>query len=203
MGIRPLATAAIATRCFGYNSTSVAASPPISMAKSSEPRLMAISRGWAAAISSARAKAAGVSISAISLVWPMGMPSAASRRSTSSASRRIWPALSIFGSISVWIAGDTAASMSRTASSIGWLMRTTTSAPLLATLGAAAAINVACRGLFGRWHAVLEIEDYRVRTPRVRSLDELRDVDGHEQQRAQRAIVGDWVIGSLYLIYQW
>jgi hypothetical protein len=84
-----------------------------------------------------RKNAAAVSTIAMNRVVPEAIPRSASTSSTISASSRTCSGLSTLGRANPRTPGPTAASMSRTASRNGRLMRTTTSAPPRETISAA------------------------------------------------------------------
>jgi hypothetical protein len=92
-----------------------------------------------------RKNAAAVSTIAMRRVVPGAMPRSASTSSTISASSRTCSGLSTLGKASASTPGLIAASMSRTASRNGRLMRTTTSAPPRETISAASGTRARAR----------------------------------------------------------
>ncbi len=125
-----------------------------------------------------------ISINTRKRVWPIGMPSAASRSATSSASSRTCSGPMTLGSIRAATPGITDAAMSATARSSGRLMRTTTSAPFWATRGTAAGERGAGIRLARRQDRILEIEDDGIGATLVRLRQETLREHRHEQQRS-------------------
>ena len=183
-GIMPAARAAKIICCLGMSSVSSVGSMPVSSAKSSPPMFIAARRALDCAIAGIWKKAAGVSIMAISRVWPGRSPRFASR-----PEMQLVDALHVLGALRL---GDRDAVDVRADRGFEVLHRDFVgTVDAHHDVGAAAPHalrrrrhQLARRVLLRGRHAVLEIELDAVGAARVRLVDVLLDVDRDVQQRA-------------------